>query len=234
MGAVPCGARKGAYDQVLPMAYPRGDAPPPDADVAALRAKLGLADAAQIAVYLGNLGTQSDFDTLIAAAGLLAETHPDFRLVLAGSGPRADALAAVAAKAGNVIVPGWLEGAEVHALMHMASFGMIAYYPVPNFLRNVPNKFPEYLSGGLAVACGLGGEMGALVKATGCGFCYQPGDADDLAQKMDAVLKAPDKLRQMRAAALALHAERFDGASIYPATADFLEDVVRNHRQGAG
>lgn len=230
-GLEKAGRARRPQDAVFPMSYPcRDDTPSPEG-LAALRERLGLSEGDVVASYLGNIGHQSDFDTVIAAARRVAPAHPQFKVVIAGSGPLEAPLRAAAQDLPNVIVPGWLEGPELSALMHLSQIGLIAYKPVPNFLRNIPNKFSEYLAGGLAVACGLEGEMGTLTRETGCGFVYLPGDAEGLATQFDQLLCDGARMQQMSRAARALHRDRFDGAQIYPAFATYLEEIAA---QGGG
>ena len=216
-------------DRVFAMCYPCLE-DPSATTVAELRAKLGVAEDAVLGAYVGNIGFQSDFDTLIEAAAMLASSHPQFRLILAGSGPEAERLQGSARELPNVIFPGWLTGGEVQALLHISTFGMIAYREVDNFLLNIPNKFPEYLAGGLAVACGLHGEMGQLVQETGCGFLYTQGNAASLAEQLARSMADEHMLGAMGDAATRLHRDRFDGAKVYPAFCDYLEKMAGHVR----
>lgn len=214
-------------DAVFAMCYPSQKREPAAADLDALRVRLGLTPQDQVAVYLGNIGHQSDFESVISAARALSDQFPNFKLVLAGSGPRENELRRLAADATNVIFSGWLQGPEIVSLLHLAQIGLIAFHPVPNYLLNIPNKFSEYLAGGLAIACGLGGEMGALVEEFGCGFQYPPGDASALKIGLAQLLSNPTTLDEMGVQARALHARSFDGAQVYPAFADHLERVAK-------
>jgi glycosyltransferase involved in cell wall biosynthesis len=213
-------------DAVFAMCYPRRDGVPPDSDLAALRERLGICSSDRLAAYMGNLGYQSDFKTVIEAARLLRVRFPGFKVVLAGSGPRERDLRDAAASLDNVIVPGWLQGPEIAALLHLSSVGLIPFHPVPNFLKNIPNKYSEYLAGGLAIACGLDGEMARLTAEADCGFRYPHGNAAALADGLAKCLADPERLDKMCANARALHAARFDGAHIYPAFADHLEELA--------
>lgn len=213
-------------DAIFAMSYPRRDHIPAEQDLQALRYQLGLVKNDKLAVYLGNIGSQSDFDTLLKAAHALADTHPDFKMVLAGSGPKEQALRQAAEGLPNVVVPGWLQGSQIASLLYLAQIGLIAFHPVPNYLLNVPNKFSEYLAGGLAIACGLGGEMGRLVDTSRCGFLYPSGDAVALSATLAQVLDNPARLQAMGEQARKLHTERFDGAQMYPLFADHLERLA--------
>lgn len=217
-------------DAIFAMCYQKLDTQPDATTVTDLRAKIGLAPDDLVASYIGNIGYQSDFETVITAARTLAKTQPRFKVVIAGSGPRADALRQMAADLPNVILPGWLEGHEVHTLMHLSAIGLIAYKPVPNFLRNIPNKFSEYLAGGLAIACGLEGEMGRLVRDSKCGFTYAPGDAAGFSSQVDTLMQDPDALALLGRNARQLHHTHFDGAQIYPAFASHLEHLATSQK----
>lgn len=220
------GRQERAEDAIFGMCYPARSTAPPEADLNDLRTRLGLSPQDQVATYLGNISHQSDFDTVIKAARILVAQHPRFKVVLAGSGPREEQLRLATQDLPNVIVPGWLQGPDIAALLHLSDIGLIAFFPVPNYLRNVPNKFSEYLAGGMAIACGLGGEMGRLTQEAECGFLYPPGDAEALATTLDGLLSDPNTLAQMGTRARALHARSCDGAKIYPEFADYLEALA--------
>jgi glycosyltransferase involved in cell wall biosynthesis len=146
--------------------------------------------------------------------------------VIAGNGPELERLRKIAAGSSNVIFPGWLNGEELSGLLHISQIGLIAFKPVPNYLKNIPNKFPEYLASGMAVACGLGGEMARLTEEFECGFVYAAGNVDDFCANLVPLLGDKDRLRGMQENASALHAKRFDSSAVYPAFADYLEKVA--------
>lgn len=214
-------------DTVMEMCYPVQATKPPQREIDELRAKLGLSPDHVIACYAGNIGRQSDFRTLMTAAGKLSNQNPAFRMVLAGSGPAVAELKPLAERSGNIVMPGWLSGSELASLMAISSIGLIAYHPVPNYLQNIPNKFPEYLANGLAIACGLGGEMGRLVQDHRCGFIYEPCNAEMLADGLLQLTRDEALLEEQGQRAAALHRSCFDGARIYPRFADYLENIAK-------
>ncbi len=218
-------------DTVFEMCHAAQATKPPQHEIEELRVKLGISPDQVVACYAGNLGRQSDFRTLIAAAHRLSDQNPAFRMVLAGSGPAEPELKRLAAKSGNIIIPGWLTGAQLASLMAISSIGLISYHPVPNYLRNIPNKFPEYLANGLAIACGLDGEMGRLVDEHRCGFTYNPGNDEMLAAGLLQLTKDTARLAEHGARATRLHRSRFDRARIYPRFADYLENIARRRSE---
>lgn len=229
-GLAKAGRGQGPHDAVFAMAYPKPKAPPSDQAVADLRARLKIEPTDVLACYIGNIGYQSDFEGLIESAGYLADSNPNFKIVLAGSGPALEGLESLAGGKPNVILPGWLQAREVQALMHLSTFGLIVYKPVPNFLMNVPNKFAEYLAGGLVVSCSLEGEMGRLVRTNECGFVYEIGRPRALAERFAALLNDPALLYQKSTNAAALHHDMFDGATVHTKFADYLVEIAQGRR----
>ena len=224
----------GPFDAVFPMSYPRRESPPSKADITGLRTRLGLGEGDNLGCFMGNIGYQFDFECLIESARLLADRQPNFKMVFAGSGPLLDDLKTLASGQSNVILPGWLSGPEVHALMHLSTFGLLPYKSSPDFLNSISNKFPEYLAGNLVLACGLRGEMGRLVDDHNCGFVYKTGDAANLAHTFDGLLNDPNTLKTMAENASMLHRDAFDSATIQPKFADYLEDIGNRHMETGG
>lgn len=214
-------------DAVFAMCYPRRDESPPAQAISALREELGLEPDDLVATYLGNIGYQSDFELLIQAAKRLAKQFPKFKIVIAGSGPNEGKVRQLASGLDNVILPGWLQGDRLASLLHVSKIGLIAFRPVPNYLKNIPNKYSEYLAGGMAISCGLGGEMARLTQEKSCGFVYPAGDLERLCTELTRVLADPALLDSMCARAKSLHASHFDSANVYPAFADHLEHIVQ-------
>lgn len=212
-------------DAIFPMCYPKVEIDLDPVATKALQARLGLKDDDMLACYFGNIGHQSDFEIVMRTAKLLQTRAPNVKFIIAGSGPREEEMRKLAADLPNVIVPGWLEGAEVQALMSLSTFGLVIYKPVANFLRNIPNKFSEYLSGGQVIVCGLGGEMGDLTQVSGCGFVYEAGNAEALATEIETLSADPETRAQMSRAATQLHHTHFDGSELYSKFADYLESL---------
>ena len=86
--------------------------------------------------------------------------------------------------------------------MHLSVIGVIPYRPITNYLLNIPNKFPEYLAGGLAIACELrvrweDGERERLW------LCLSIWDGDILASSIIRLLSDQSSLDNMRSNSMA-------------------------------
>lgn len=220
-----CARKKNAFDHVFPMCYPPLNSVSSSTKQEIMRI-LSLSSQHKIALYLGNIGYQSDFDTLFKAAHILAKSHPDFRIVIAGSGPLEPELSRLSQQHTNVILPGWLNGTQIQALLSIAKFGLISFKPIRNYTYNMPNKFSEYLAGGLAIACGLPGEISSLVTHSGCGFIYDSGDYAMLAKSIASLLDNPPLLDMMCKKSRELHSTSFNSEQVYAQFADFLETTA--------
>ena len=71
------------------------DEEPPPVDRDAVRQSLGLEPGCPLALFVGRLAPQKGVDDLLAAFDLLQHIRPDFRLLIAGSGPLASSLRAL-------------------------------------------------------------------------------------------------------------------------------------------
>ena len=221
------GRKKQECDKVFPMSYQALNGKPSKKNLKQIRNKFGLLESDLIGCYIGNIGYQSDFDTIIGAARQLKQTHKNFKILVAGSGPQVETIIENSSDVENFIFTGWLDSNELHALLSISQIGFIAYKSVPNFLLNIPNKFSEYLAGRMAIACGIEGEMGNLVKQHQCGFTYRAGQIEELTKNLIELIECPDVLLKMQKNAELLHKEKFDGSEIYPQFADYLERVTR-------
>ena len=219
------------WDQVFHMSYPESGAGREAAGIAKLSGRLGLKDGEFICCYFGSIGHQSDFDTLIEAARLMG-SRAQAKFVICGDGPKLRRLRKKASGLSNVVFPGWLEAEDVRSLMQVATVGLIPFKERDNYTLNMPNKFSEYLSGGLVLACGLRGEMARLIEAHDCGFVYPTGDAATLTQKLiELAVFPPARLQAMKENAKVLFREQFNYKVIYARLCAYLEVMGSSPRR---
>lgn len=216
------GRKRRPSDRVFHMSYPEPAEPGSQANLSRLTDRLGLDRSSFIICYFGNIGYQSDFDTLLEAARLLGDCSAA-KLVICGEGPKLQSLRRKAASLPNVVLPGWLEADEIQQLMRIAAVGILPFKERDNYVLNMPNKFSEYLSGGLAIACGVKGEMARLVEAHACGFVYPTGDAATLARRLRELAASPIAVATFKANSRALFKACFNCTVVYAQLCDYLE-----------
>jgi len=228
-GANQAGRVRSKWDRSFPMAYADlsvGVQESGEADGSTV-ASLGIMPDDFLVCFFGSIGHQFDFDTVLDAA-VNAQKFPHIKFVLCGDGPVLATLRRRAAGLPNVILPGWLEGPDIRALMRVAAVGILPYRPYRCFKMSISSKFSEYLAGGLAIACGVEGEMAALTITNRCGFVYAHGDWRSLLRGLAMLAAEGPALSAAKHRARALFGTQFSSAAIYPDMCEYLELI--HHR----
>ena len=159
-----------------------------------IRAELGLAPSARIALAVGNLYPVKGHTHLVAALGRLAPRHPDLHVVIAGRGELAEALAGQAWELGvgdrlhlvglRSDIPNLLAGADLFVL--------------PSLSEGLPLALLEAMFAGRPIVASDVGGIGAALGDEG-GLLVPPRSAEALAAGMDRAL-SDAKLRTSMAA----------------------------------
>ena len=180
-----------------------------------------------IACWFGMLGRNSEIATVIGAARKLADLGKPVRFVLCGTGPDLERCRRLARNCPNVLLPGWVNVAQIWTLLRFSSVGLAPYVSNNNYIRNVPNKPVEYLSAGLPIVSSLQGVLAKLLAAHDCGVTYRNGRADGLAQALVDLQDLP-RLRQMSANAAALYQSQFVAENVYAEMQAYLYGVAKS------
>jgi len=172
-------------------------------------------------VYVGNLGSSYDLESMLRGMHDLVRDGFALSLDIAGDGPcRRLVERAVDQSAGAIKFHGYLPGDELSLLMNECDAGIIPMRD--ELLVAVPNKLVDYASHGLAVINGLTLETKELLEKFDCGVLYTTGSVDSFKR---AVLRYQDdrellKVHQINSRRMA--EELFDAARISVAMARFI------------
>ena len=184
-----------------------------------------------VACFIGSIGRQFDFDSILGAARILAAGSVPVSFVLCGTGDRQKEVAARAKELPNVLLPGWIDGAQVHVLLRRSSVGLD---PLPNrfdYLATINNKCIEYLSAGLpVVSCPDTGTIAELLRVERCGLSYPTSKADALAGILRRLAEDPGERQRLAENAVRVYQQRFVAETVYAQMADYLQDVVSAFR----
>ena len=166
--------------------------------------------------FWGNFGDQFKFEEIIEAAKKLEKYNIKF--VLCGNGKHIEEIKAQVSS--NVIIPGWIEKAQILSLLSNSKVGIAPYINSMNYRMNTPNKFGEYLSASLPIAVSVSGEMEKLLKQNECGYMYT--DGSSLANIILEYYKSTEKTKQhTQKNARKLYEKMFN--------ADFANDNLLKH-----
>src|SRR3989304_935887 len=180
--------------------------------------------------FFGTIGRQFDLETVIDAAWRLKEGDRPFRFVICGSGDKLEFYRKKASGCPNVLFPGWVNRADILALMQMSAAGLAPYRNKPDFLLSLPNKPLEYLSAGLPVVSSLKGTLKRLLEEHHCGMTYGEGDPDSLVATLVFLHDHREASYEMSRNARELFAGRFDAEKVYGELIGHLERIEEASR----
>jgi glycosyltransferase involved in cell wall biosynthesis len=173
------------------------------------------------AIYVGRLSHEKGVDTLLATWRLFEHAPP---LKIVGDGPLA---AAVTAAAANSPALEWLRELPHEAVCKAIGEAAFLVLPSPCY-EAVPCVVIEaFAKGTPVIVAGLGAK--AEIVADGCtGLHFRPGDARDLACKVQSLLADPIRLQQMRRAARQTFEQNFTADANYKTLIEIYERALSN------
>lgn len=146
--------------------------------------------AGQYIAFAGRLSEEKGITTLLKAGGIASETP----LALAGSGPLDELVASSASD--NVQRRGRLDQTQMRDFYRNAR----ALVLPSTCFEMCPLVILEAMAHGLPVIASRIGGLGELVDDGETGLLFEPGNADELADKLKQLWSDPERCRQMGAA----------------------------------
>jgi len=164
----------------------------------ALAVELGLAGKFNV-LYAGNIGPLQELETVVRAAALVRDEER-LQIVIVGSGPREQEVRALAESLGvrNVRFLGRRPLESMNAINALADV-LLVHLADRSFLHStVPSKVQVALVSGKPVLLGVRGDAADLIRQSGGGVAFAPGDPNDLARSLRALAEMdPSELRAM-------------------------------------
>jgi len=179
-----------------------------EADVAAARAHLGLANDDFVVAYIGGFSRNRQLLPLIQAA----QDMPGVQVILWGDGHQRAAVEAAAASTPNTQYLGWLPAEQVPLYTRLAD--VIYYCLVPDYpgaIYNAPNTLSNAMAAGRPILANNVGDLGSIVRQTGCGLLLPEMTPEAIRQAMET-LRDPALRRQMGKAGRAAAKARYNWA----------------------
>lgn len=219
---------KSRFDRAFHLAYQ--DKAPLESDVAQARQfwdRLGVREDQSITrmCFLGKFSRRLDLKTVIEAARLAQQTGSKIQIVLCGTGETVVDLRALAQGFNNVVFPGWIDQPKIWSLMRRSQYGLLPYPGTFDFALSYPNKVGEYLSAGLPIISSTRGAVEALLLSRSCGYTYDQGNVQQLAQLLARCAKEKPGYDTQSTKARATFEDLFNHDRVYGAYCDFLEEL---------
>ena len=170
------------------------------------------------ALFVGRLSQEKGIELLLAA---WKRSRPAAPLKVVGDGPLAGRVADLARDCGAECM-GHLPGARVRQLMGQASFLIVPSLCYENF----PMAIAEAFAAGLPVVAAGHGGMASLVEHGRTGLHFRPGDAEDLAAKIEWAAGHPEEMARMRGEARAEYLAKYTPERNYQMLMEIYDRVT--------
>jgi glycosyltransferase involved in cell wall biosynthesis len=162
-------------------------------------------EAGPLLLFVGRLVESKGADDAIAALALLRDRLPGARLVVVGDGPEKEALAAHAASLGipdRVSFRGWLEPAQVSALMRMATVLLAPSRRMPDGTTEGQGVVPlEAMLAGLPVVASRVGGLTDIVRHETTGLLVSERSPQEVAEAVVRLVSCPALAERLAATA---------------------------------
>lgn len=178
------------------------------------------------ALFVGRLSPEKGAATMLQAWGKLDRPVP---LKIAGSGPEQQALEEQARRGGlrNVEFLGHLSRERTMALLRAARF--LVFPSV--WYEGFPMTICEAFASGTPVICSRMGAMEELVEHNSTGLHFAPGNAEELAARVDWAWDHPDEMRRMGLAARREFEEKYTAERNHPLLVEIYNEAIARKRR---
>ena len=146
-----------------------------------------------VAAYLGTHGMAHHLETVLHAAQRLRE-YPDIVLVLAGDGAERQRLAALRDELGldNVLMLDQQPKEQMPWLWALSDVSLILLKKSDLFKTVIPSKIFESMAMEKPIVLGVEGESADIVRAADAGYCIEPENAEELADRLLQLRESED------------------------------------------
>lgn len=140
------------------------------------------AEAKFVVSFIGTLGLAHGLETVIAAAGRLANSTPDVMFMLLGEGAERARIATMAAEnhLKNICFVGQQAREKIPAHIAASDACLVTLRKSEVFETVIPTKMLEFMACARPVILGVGGQAKEILERSRGGICVEPGNVDEL------------------------------------------------------
>lgn len=175
-------------------------------------------DGKEVVFFIGSLTESFDFDPLIQ----LSHSN-NFRVVIAGVGPKLNLLQSLAIRNSNLIVPGWINQSQLFTLANRSVFSIIPSVNRKDFNMAVNNKFIDSLRLGLPILTSNKSMAINFLEPWGIGLYY---DSSDLEKTLTSLLSNKDRYLELRSNVQITFKDHFHFSTVYSKVISKIESFV--------
>jgi glycosyltransferase involved in cell wall biosynthesis len=178
-------------------------------------------------VFLGQITRRCGLDLILDNLKVLAPaTLARISIKIAGRGGHLEHILNEVSKHDlPVEYLGWLDKAQISALMCEADFGLLPYQ-LEDFHDSIPNKFVEYLSHGLPILSCTAGCVQKTIEQQGVGIWFDP-TVTGLSEVFDQLTNRHSH-QQLRSNARMLFADTYEAERVFSVTTGKLEELIKS------
>jgi glycosyltransferase involved in cell wall biosynthesis len=194
----------------------------------AFRARHMLADQF-VVIYAGAHGMSNDLGVVLEAAGMLAQTRQQVRIVLLGDGKEKANLQEQAQrlKLTNVLFLPPVPKNEMASVLAGTDACLAILKPLEEYKTTYPNKVFDYMAAGRPVVLAIDGVVRKVVEDANCGIFAPPGDAAALAAAIKTMADEPELSRRMGLSGRRYLEAHFSREEIAHRLLEILEAMVK-------
>lgn len=163
--------------------------------------------------YIGGIGAHRGLKTVIRAAGLLASSIPEFKLLIIGAKPEDKNLIhrymtryKVTGLSDRIEIIQWIPFGKVVSYIAVSSVCLVPHENLEHTNTTIPHKLFQYMLAGRPVLVSDCAPLKRVVGDNGIGFVFKAGDPVDFAEKVryirDNPGEAANKVRKAKTMAL--------------------------------
>lgn len=177
-------------------------------------------------VYVGSISSNYDLETVLNSAAVLNATGFDFRIRIAGMGPKQKQLIRNVNRKNlnnKVYFYGFL---SFDRLARLLANCHVAINPImPESFCALPNKIGDYLAASLPVINSVQGDLDEMLTNHNAGEFYFPRSVNSLAEAMLSYINNPAKATLQGKNARKLAESLFNRDKTYPEMVKFVEEL---------
>jgi len=148
--------------------------------------------------FVGQLESHKGIDYLAKVFEIFVQSHPDAKLIIAGTGSLQSKLEQIAQGRSWLELIGYVSNDQINEkLFSRSSFSILPTLCYENF----PGTVVESLSFGIPVLVSKIGGAPEMIKEGQNGFIFEPGDEESLLRALEASWQTKDRLEQISQAA---------------------------------